>query len=690
MKSTVFTASPKSLARPPELPTRRALSARCALVFCSAILYSGITSAYSPDAAGSVESYLDLPLQDLMSIEINTVSKKQKSISETAAAVFVITQEDIRRSGYTSIPELLRMVPGFQVARNDTNTWSISSRGFNGIFANKLLVLMDGRSVYSPSFGGVYWDAQDAILADIERIEVVRGPGATLWGANAVNGIVNIITKSATETTGGLASVGLGNEDKGIVSLRYGRKLGEQTDGRAYLKLSDRDSSVSLATGQSSRDEWQGAQGGFRLDGQIDSTYRWTLQGDAYEQRYDQVSTLTQATPPFLVFADDSAKATGWNLLARVETDTSETGSASLQVYFDHANRDEIYLEQTFDTLDIDFQHSFEPTAGSELIWGLGYRRIEDDFESTFTVSTTPASDTQHLFSAFAQGEIELLEDELQLTLGSKFEHNDYTGFEYQPSIRLLWTPTARHSVWGAVSRAIRTPSRMERTGSIAGGFALPSFTPLTIAGSDDVGSETLIAYELGYRFSNGSDLAFDTALFFNRYDHVQTIDGLPSGNSVFGNAGEVDSHGVEIAVDWRPLEWWRLQGAFTWTELDMTLVPGSRDFTTEAVIQGSTPEQQWSLRSSMSLSGNWELDVWARYVDSLAAASNGAVRNGVVIDDYVSLDVRLGWRPSKNLELSLSGRNLLESRNLEQIDEGLTRPVEIQRSIYAEARFSF
>ena len=651
-------------------------------------------AAAPSETTGSVESYLDLPLQDLLSMEVTTVSKKEQSISETAAAVFVITQEDIRRSGATAIPELLRMVPGFQVARVDANTWAISSRGFNTIFANKLLVLIDGRTVYTPSFSGVYWDIQDTLLEDVERIEVIRGPGATLWGANAVNGIVNIITEDAADTHAGLATLGAGSENKGIVALRYGGALGERTDGRIYAKYVDRDGVTNLATGDDVGDDWQATRAGFRVDGELHPQRRWTLQGDIYQQDHDQTSLLWQTAPPFLISTDDSAESSGWNLLARWEEDFSDTSSATLQIYFDHTERDEIFLEQQYDTLDLDFQHRFAPAANTEIVWGVGYRHIDDDFENTFNASLTPDSEDRELWSAFIQGEFSLLADQVRLTLGSKFEDNDYTGFEYQPSVRLLWAPNEQHSVWGAVSRAVRTPSRVEDSGTIVTSVAPigfpPGFAVVTTTGSNRFESEKLVAYELGYRVTKGRDLSFDAAAFFNQYDELRSTEFTSPTTIAFDNKANADSYGLELVADWRPQDWWRLQTTYTWLKLDLELDSDSTDTITTALEEGSNPEHQWTLRSSMNLARNWEFDLWAYYVDHVPVASALALSQNIEVDAYVSLNARIAWRPRKDLELSLIGRNLLDPEHLEYVDDFFSAPAEIERSVYAQLQMQF
>ena len=667
-------------------------------------LLVGPVSADTP-----VESYLDLDLEDLLSLEVTSVSKKKQRLSEAAAAVFVITQEDIRRSGVTSIPEALRLAPGLDVAKLDSNKWAISSRGFNSQFANKLLVLIDGRSVYTPTYSGVYWDIQDTVLEDIDRIEVIRGPGAALWGANAVNGVINIITKKASETQGGLLVAGAGNEEKGFASLRYGKELGDQTYGRAYVKYNDRGSSYAPLLHDDAGDDWQALRAGFRLDGALSESSQWTFQGDIYETDENQLVRGLILDPTDLAnipldpvsliplnHVPDNFDASGWNLLGRWEHRISERSATTLQVYYDHTERDEIALGQTHDTLDIDFQHELSPFEPHDIVWGLGYRRISDDFDNTFAVSLIPSSRTIHLYSAFIQDEIELMPDTLRFTLGSKFEHNDYTGFEVQPNARLLWLPREGHTLWTAVSRAVRTPSRIEENAVILAGIIppppeAPPGTPpvvLTVNGNEDFDSEDLLAIELGYRLQAAENLSLDLALFHNRYRKLQTL-GFTSSippSFIFDNRGEAVSRGLELVMDWRPKEWWRLQANYSYIDIS-TSVENASDEAPSTSVLDFTPKHQASVRSAMDLSNDWSLDLWAYHVAKLDAGGFGATSS---VPAYTSLNARLAWRPRKEVELSLVGQNLLDKRHPEFIGESFVTETEVERSIYGQVRWDF
>lgn len=690
----------------------------CATILITTLASSALLSlpAY-PDE--SMEGYLDLPLEDLLSIEVTSVSKKKQRLNEAAAAIFVITQDDIRRSGVTSIPEALRLAPGLQVAKIDANKWAITSRGFNSQFANKLLVLLDGRSVYTPNYSGVYWDVQDTLMEDIDRIEVIRGPGATLWGANAVNGVINIITKFASDTKGGLITLGAGNEEHGLAGFRYGADLTATTEGRFYIKHFARDNSILAMDGSDEDDKWKSLRAGFRLDGTPSAQNRWTLQGDIYDTTENQRITnrwqdptlfdpasLDPLTPPYTYLPtldsdlQDKIDNTGWNLLGRWNHLIDSQSDISLQIYFDHTYRDELFLTQRHDTWDLDFQHNLTLSEKQELIWGLGYRHIEDRFDNSFTISIHPDSRNLDLYSAFIQDQIVLSPDTFFLTIGSKFEHNDYTGYELQPSIRGLWKLNEKSTLWGSLSRAVRTPSRIERdvrivtnTGVLTTGNPFTPVVPITSAiyGNDAFNSEKLLAYELGYRIQPRENLSFDLATFYNNYKDLQTYETIDQTAVIFDNKMSGYASGFELAVDWRPIPWWRIQASYTQINLSLEYANDSRDiFQTAAIGEGSSPEHQYSLRSSMDLTKDWEFDLWIYDVGELPAASVGATLSDITIDSYTSLNARLGWRPRKDLQVSLVGLNLQASAHSEFVSEYFSALTGVERSIYGKIRWEF
>ena len=613
-----------------------------------------------------------------MNIEVTSVAKKEQTVGETAAAIYVITQEEIRRSGVTSIPEALRLAPGVTVSRIDANSWAIGVRGFSSGLSRSVLVLIDGRSVYTPLFAGVYWEAQDTLLEDIDRIEVIRGPGGTIWGANAVNGVINIITKSATETQGLLVSAGGGSEEKGFGGFRYGGKIGQEFSYRVYGKGFRRDAQFTPNLRDS--DDWQQGQGGFRTDWNLHDGNILTIQGDMYQGKSGMRTQVSSFSAPFSAIIEKDADLSGMNLLGRWSRSLSETSDLALQVYYDRTFRREPTFQERRNTVDFDFQHRFKITGRQELIWGLGYRFTKSDTESVPTLVVSPRNRADNLFSAFIQDEIVLVEDRVRLTLGSKFEHNDYTGFEFQPSARVLWTPAERHSVWTSISRAVRTPSRVDRdiVASSAPNPALPFFARLL--GNKDFNSEKVLAYELGYRIQPTDRLSFDLAAFYNWYDDLFSVEtGTPfvePGRLIFpfqfDNKMKGQVYGMEMAADWRWLDWWRWRLAYSHLEINLTRKPGSNDTITAPGTEGGSPQNQVSITSFINLPRDLELDTVFRYVDSLPGQGVGR---------YFNLDLRLGWHASKSLELSLVGQNLLAGHHPEW-----SGGTEVQHGIYTRA----
>ncbi len=665
------------------------------------VLISGSVWATPSQQAEKLPADLtELSLEELMNIEVTSVSKKTQKLSEAAAAVFVITQEDIRRFGCTSIAEALRMVPGVQVSRIDANRYAISSRGFSGRFSRKLLVLIDGRSVYTPLYSGVFWEVQDVLLEDIARIEVIRGPGAALWGANAVNGVINIITNSARNTQGGLAAASAGTEERGLGVIRYGGELSDEAFYRVYAKYLNRDSFVS-EMGEKGLDEWDVLRGGFRIDYDASPSNSLTIQGDIYDgslgEIYRAVVSLQQ---PFARTFEEKADMTGTNVLARWQHIFSDASDLALQAYYDWTDHTYELVWESRNTFDIDLQHRLAIGKRHELIWGLGYRFTHDNIEGSFSVAFQPASRDDHLVSAFVQDDVTLVEDRLGLAFGSKFEHNDYTGFEIQPSARLLWTPHRFHTVWAAVSRAVRTPSRAEHNARLHQEVLPPDVlypgaptTLITFMGSPNAESEELLAYEFGYRVQPSSRISLDLAAFYNIYDRLITIEPgtpfletLPSPPHlivpmVVSNKMQGETYGIELATDYRILSGWRLRAAYTYLQMLLELNEDSADGVSEQE-EGKNPRHEFSLRSSTDLPWNVEMDLAFRYVDELPL---------IDVDSYFTLDARLGWNLGEHLEMYVVGQNLLDSHHLEFISEFVqTLPVEVERGVYSGIRWRF
>ncbi|MGH7852324.1 MAG: TonB-dependent receptor plug domain-containing protein [Candidatus Binatia bacterium] len=617
-----------------------------------------------------------------MDVEITSVAKKEQRVADTAAAIFVITQEDIRRSGATSIPEALRLAPGVTVSRVDGNSWAIGIRGFGNALSRSVLVLIDGRSVYTPLFAGVFWEVQDTLLEDIERIEVIRGSGGTIWGANAVNGVVNIITKSASETQGLLATAGGGSEEKGFGSLRYGGKIGQDFSYRVYGKGFRRD--AQFTPHLSDVDDWQQGQGGFRTDWNLRERSSLTIQGDIYQGKAGMRDQVSSFSAPFSKIVEKDTDLSGMNLLGRWNRTLSDTSDFALQIYYDRTFRREPRWRERRHTVDIDFQHRFKITERQELNWGLGYRYTSDDTESVPTLVISPENRVDNLFSAFLQDEIVLVPDRWRLTLGSKFEHNDYSGFEFQPSARVLWTPTEHQSLWASISRAVRTPSRVDTdiAASVAPIPGMPLFARLL--GNKNFVSETVLAYELGYRIKATDRFSVDLAAFYNSYDDLLSVETgalflepplVPERLVLplqFDNNMKARVYGVEIAADWRWLDWWRWRFSYSHLHMNLTRKRGSNDVITAPGTEGGSPQNQVSVTSLVNLPRNFELDGVFRYVDNLPGENVGR---------YFNLDLRLGWHPIKNVELSLVGQNLLAGHHAEW--SGGTK---IQRGIYTKA----
>lgn len=643
-----------------------------------------------PASAQDMDNILDMPLQALLDLEVTSVSRHEENLLTAPAAIHVITSQDIDRLGVTSLPEALRMVPGLHVASIDGNKWVVSSRGLSGRFANKLLVQIDGRSVYTQTFSGVYWDMQDLLLSDVDRIEVIRGPGAALWGANAVNGIINVITKPASETQGGQIEVGSGNQQTGLATARYGAEISDDTYGRVYLKGRDYASNDLLMGGADAEDDWRTLSAGFRVDGQAGAQDSWTLQGDIIQADESQIiSTYWQAPPDLLPTSpEDNYDADGWNILARWNHDHADESRSTLQLYWDHTERDELYLGQRHETWDIDFQHRLAPAGRHTLTWGAGYRYQKTRFRNTFAVSSTRERQHSELYSAFLQDQIALsTQGDLTLTLGSKLEHNDFTGFEIQPSARLMWTPAPGHAVWSGVSRAVRTPSALEDSSQIV-------FTnlPVTVRleGSPDFSAEKLTAWELGYRFHGHSHFTLDSALFYNEYDDYLSLEPVSPTRIVTSNLNAGHSYGAEVSAIWQVTPDWQLKANYSYINVDITPRPGSLDRTSAIHFRGSSPQNMYSVQSITEVDENLEFNAWIYYVDNIPFPSSTRVTNNIPVDSYTSVNARLAWYATPDLELSFTVNNLFDNQQLEYVSEFLSSPTEVRRSLFARARWQF
>lgn len=660
-----------------------------AFLLCYWILLAA-ASAPGKDTDPEVSELKKFSLEELMNMEITSASRGPERLFDTPAAISVITSEDLQRSGVICIAEALRQVPGVEVARLNAHDWAISVRGFHSAFPNKLLVMMDSRTVYSPLFSGTFWDVQDAILEDIDRIEVIRGPGATLWGANAVNGVINVITKSAKDTQGLLVSGGVGTEERLFGNVRYGVSLKEDTYFRVYAKYFQVDDSV-LPDGREAADAWEKFQGGMRFDWlPSDDQNRLTFQGDIYSGKEDQTYTIPILLPPFTTVVQNMDRGSGGNVLGQWTRNFSEDSQLIVRAYYDKTVRDSAVFRYELDTEDIDVQQRFQLGERNKITAGGGFRRMSDNARNSLNVTVLPPRRTTYLYSSFIQDEITLLPEKWFLTLGSKFEHNDFTGFEIQPSVRLLWTPKEDYTVWAAVSRAVRTPSRVE-DGVILNAAGPPPGTA-TLFGNPNFDSENMIAYEIGYRIQLWKKATFDLATYYNDYDDVVSTTPLAPGlNSTtqFRNDQKAETYGAELAATIQITEDWRIYSAYTYIQMQLHQKSALFPMSSEAG-EKNNPHHQFYLRSSIDFGRQFDFgrefqfDATFRYVDNLVVA-------GILAPSYSTIDLRLGWRPSKNWEIALVGQNLLDDRHPEFYPAPIaTRRTEVERSFYGKITWRF
>ena len=640
-----------------------------------ALLRSSLAAAPALTRAQTIPNYGDLSLEELMNETVTSVSKREQKRTDAATAITVLTNDELRRSGAVSIPDALRLVPGLAVASVNASQFSVSSRGFSNLFANKLLVLVDGRAVYSPVFAGVYWDVEQAMLEDVDRIEVIRGPGATVWGANAVNGVINIVSRDARDTQGALVYGSAGDVLETDSGVRYGGRIGERTYYRVYAGVRSVDDHP-LANGRPAGDGWQGQQGGLRLDHYVseDTQLTWQAGGTGFDTD------------------DDAIEDYNANTLGRLTRRWSDRSSLEIQTYFDRTMRNEPERARLrTDTGDFSAQHTFGIGERHDVIWGLGYRAIESEVDQTSPLLEVRNDEARtDLYSFFVQDEFQVLPEKLTLTSGVKIEHNDYTGFEVQPGLRLALKPTARQTLWTAVSRAVRTPGSLEGQDLLAiatgapfvgpgGGLYLPRVT-----GNADLASEELWAYECGYRVQPVSRVSVDLALFYNVYEDLASasqvtgfVPGLPLGTAEipFANLLSAQTYGGELAVTVSPVDAWRLTGSYSLLLADVN-GPVSADLD---ALEHSAPRHQATLRSSHDLTRRLCVDGQLRYVDAIR-----------FVPSYFTADLRIAYRLSDRLEIALVGRNLLQDQHLEQGPSFFTDTAEVPRSFHGKLTWRY
>jgi iron complex outermembrane receptor protein len=613
-------------------------------------------------ATPSPQSLKTLTVEELMDLEVTSVSRRPEKLSKTASAVQVITSEEIRRSGVTSVPEALRLASNLHVAQVDASRWAISARGFNNTTANKMLVLIDGRTVYTPLYAGVFWDIQDTLLEDIDRIEVISGSGATLWGANAVNGVISITTKNARDTQGLFVETGGGSQPRGFMNLRYGGQLGSNANYRVYGKIFGRDRTV-FSSGRDANNEWHMGQTGFRVDWQKSRSDVVALQGDLYDGRLHQLT-------------GEDTDLKGGNLIGRWSHVFSDKSDLSLQVYYDRTHRSiPRILAEDLTTYDVDLQHRFRVGERNEFIWGLAYRHIHDDISNDTVLAFLPAKVTRRRVSGFLQDEIALIKDRLSLTIGTKIENNDYTGIEVQPSVRMAWKIDRQQMAWGAFSRAVRTPSRIDRE------LFIPARAPFLLAGGPNFESEESLGYELGYRVHPHDRVSVSVSGFYNDYNNLRSVERLNPAAffpMVISNGLKGEAYGAELTADYHVNTRWRLRGGFTEMRIKIRPEPTSTD-RSNGSSESHDPNRHLLLRSSFEPIQRLQVDSTFRYVSEIANQR---------LPGYSELDLRLAWQASRSLEFSITGQNLLHNRHAEFGSP--TSRHEIARSVYGKVVWRF
>lgn len=661
-------------------------------VFCAAILLifaSAVSRAASSEASANENPVKQLSLAELGNIEVTTENRAPQRVMNATAAIYVITQEDIERSGATTVPEALRMAPGVEVAQIDSHDWSIGIRGFGSNLTRNVLVLIDGRTVYSELLAGTYWEVQNLLLDDVDRIEVIRGPGGTIWGPNAVNGVINIITKNTRDTHGVLASAGAGDVEQGFLNARYGGSSGN-VDYRVYELGFDRGPEYHVD--DINFDRWRAIQAGFRTDWVKNATDSFNLQGDIYDEGAGEDVNATSYAPPYSQTIYGTGRLSGGNILGHWTRVFSEGEDFQLQAYLDRTNRRQPNFADIRDTYDVDFVDRFR-LPRQQISWGAGARFSRGTNPVVVTGLTfEPNPRTDRLFTAFLQDEIALQQKRLTLTLGNKFLRTNFTDWKLEPTARLLWTPTAKESFWAAFTHALRTPSDAEENFSLLGFTGqfvgtLPVFARFNP--NPNFHSEELNGYEFGYRQLVGKKLYFDLAAFYNHNGDLFSEDVIgasfletnPGPPHVlipahFGNGLVGTTKGFELAPEWRPVPFWRLRASYSYLQMDIKKGTGSLDVGTAPFIEGSSPKHEVMLQSGLDFAKAYSFDASYRYIGALSA---------LTVPAYGTVNARFDWRYRKQFKFSVVGQNLLQPHHVEY---GGTDPgpnIEIKRSTYGQ-----
>jgi iron complex outermembrane receptor protein len=658
--------------------------------------------ALAVGVAASVPSWAQSPrpadlnnmdVEDLLNVKVTSVSKREQSLSRTAAAVFVINQEDIRRSGVTSVPDLLRMAPGVDVEQIDANVWAISIRGFNSRYSNKVLVLIDGRTVYSPAFSGVFWEQVDMPVENIDRIEVIRGPGSTVWGANAVNGVISIFTKSSKDTKGGLVSVTAGSQTHALGLAEYGGSVGKSGSYRAFGQAFAVGNSA-LPDGSTANDNWTRTHAGFRSDWDLSQRDSLMVQGDLFANEQNQTRRNNIIPTPFDSIFNQSMDATGGDVLARWNHTLAGGSQTSLQTYYDTYRRTDFGVPEALKTFDLDFQDHITEGNRHDIVWGLGYRSSNSTIPPGFSVGFTPPSQTNNLFSAFIQDEIRA-SDSLSFTIGAKLEHNAYTGLETEPSLRFVWNvPGSRHTIWAAASKAIRQPSRGDT--AITNDLQTIPIAPgvvqvLRVYGNPQIKDEELRDYELGYRSEFIKRLSLDLATFLSFYHHLETVEpqqlvvipGSPLRFEIpllYDNKAHAVDYGGEVSLNWNATSRWRISPGYSYLHATVRQDPSSHGLASSAIAT-DFPQNMLEVRSLVNLSRNTEFDQSLYYTARLP---------GATLPGHARLDLRLAHQIGESMEISAVGQNLLRPRSTEYGDSIGLIGTQSLRSVYGKITWRF
>ena len=651
----------------------------------------------------------NMSLQQLMDIEVTSVSRQARPLSNSPAAIYVVSAEDIKRNGATSIPQAIKDVPGLHVVQIDSQKWAVSSRGFNGRLNNKLLVLMDGRTLYSPVFSGVYWEVQDTLMADIDRIEIIRGSVA-MWGANAVNGVINIVTKHTAETLGGYTSIGAGDYNQGFLGFRYGGKLNENITARGYAKSfkrdslkhdqSDMDPSLHMLMMDSNADNaWTEQQAGGRIDMNLPGAAKLRLSSDVYQTKLNHVVRVPLLVAPYVKFSQETVDSTGWNAMAKYNKALSATSEYSFQSYFDYAHRgDQELFAFTTKIIDLEFQHQFQAEANHNFIWSLGFRHIGDEIDVGSTISTDHEATTTNLWSFFISDEITLVNDTLWLTLAARAEHNSYTGVEWQPNARLFWKLNDQHKLWSSVGYSVRSPARFDSNLNIAAGVIPPFVSPnvtaapvlLELQGQDDFKSEYLLDYELGYRFSPTSTFSLDSTIFLNHFHRLRgakqadtDLTSFPTSivqGIEFTNSQEGHTHGLELSSQWLATNTLKFKLNYSYTNGSFSDMQTQN---TRAPRHIGSLNAVWSVHKDVDVNATW------RYVDN-ASILNGAFGSKKMLDSFHGVDLGVNWHMSPDVTLSAYGKNLFYGEHVEYESGRFQIPYRVEPSYYGKVTFKF